>query len=136
MAYLPSTPLRLRVGGNLVDVSTYIKSQTQFLNITDPNAQKDHIPVDFGPTLLNVISKVGKDIGVVEYIMREFLAFLSTPTNPRHDPGLSLAEPGDQTVIDLAVANQTLGDQLDALALGNVDLVQAVLFSASDGVLH
>ena len=137
MAYLPLTPLRLRVGGNSVDVSTYIKSQTQFLNITDPNAQKDHIPVNFGPTLLTVISKVGKDIGGVEYIVGEFLVFLSTLTDPRHDLGLSLAEPGDQTVIDLAVAaNQTLGDQLDALALGNVDLVQAVLCSISDGVLH
>ena len=116
---------------------TYIKSQTQFLNITDPNAQKDHIPVDFGPTLLYVLSQVGKDIGGVEYIMGELLRFLSTPTNHRHDPGLSLAELGDQTVIDLAVAtNQTLGDQLDALALGNVDLVQAVVCSASDGVLH
>ena len=75
VAYLPSIPLRLRVGGNSMDVSTYIKSQTQFLNITDPNAQKDHIPVDFGPTLLYVLSQVGKDIGGVEYIMGELLDF-------------------------------------------------------------
>jgi len=56
-----------------MDISTYAKSQTQFLNVTDPNAQKDHIPVTFGPTLLNVMSKVGKDIGGAEFMMGRFL---------------------------------------------------------------
>jgi hypothetical protein len=55
-----------------MDISTYVKTQTQFLNITGPGAQQDHIPVTFGPTLLNVISKVGKDIGGAEYLMGEF----------------------------------------------------------------
>ncbi|KAF9645827.1 glycoside hydrolase family 79 protein [Thelephora ganbajun] len=102
-AYLPSIPLRLRIGGNSVDISTYVKSQTQFLNVTDPGAQKDHIPVTFGPTLLNVMSKVGKDIGGAEYLM-----------------GLSLSKPNDTTIAELAVAaHQILGDELDALLLGN-----------------
>ena len=55
-----------------MDISKYASSQTQFLNITDPNAQQDHVPVIFGPTLLNVIDKVGKDIGGAEYLMGTF----------------------------------------------------------------
>lgn len=55
-----------------MDISTYVTSQTQFLNVTDSGAQQDHIPVTFGPTLLNVLSKVGKDIGGAEYMMGAF----------------------------------------------------------------
>ena len=52
-----------------MDISTYSTSQTQFLNITNSSAQQDHIPVTFGPTLLNVMNKVARDIGGAEYMM-------------------------------------------------------------------
>jgi len=52
-----------------MDISTYVSSQTQFLNITDHGAQQDHVPVTFGPTLLKVMNKVSKDIGGAEYMM-------------------------------------------------------------------
>lgn len=54
-----------------MDISKYASSQTQILNVTDPNAQPDHVPVTFGPTLLNVMDKVGKEIGA-EYLMGKF----------------------------------------------------------------
>ena len=55
-----------------MDISTYVSSQTQFLNITDHGAQQDHIPVTFGPALLKVMNKVSKDIGGAEYMMGRF----------------------------------------------------------------
>ena len=114
----------MRVGGNAVDISKYDSSQTQFLNITDPNAQQDHIPVTFGPTLLNVIGKVGKDIGGAEYILGMFWSHPSTSSDLLGKPGLSLSNPDDPTVADLAVAaHQILGDGLDVLLLGNVGIL-------------
>jgi hypothetical protein len=65
-----------------MDISTYVPSQTQFLNITDPNAQQDHVPVTFGPTVLNVMNKVGKDIGGAEYVMGRFLSPLCASSDP------------------------------------------------------
>lgn len=104
-----------------MDISTYNKSQTLFLNITDPHAQKDHIPVTFGPTLLKVLDKVGKGIGGAEYVMGRFLLHPSAFSDPLRNSGLSLLKPDDPTIADLAVAaHQILGDQLDALLLGNV----------------
>ena len=55
-----------------MDISTYVSSQTQFLNITDHGAQQDHVPVTFGPTLLKVMNKVSRDIGGAEYMMGRF----------------------------------------------------------------
>ena len=69
-----------------MDISNYVSSQTAFLNITDPTAQQDHIPVSFGPTLLNVMSKVGKDIGGAEYVMGVFASLLSTLPDPYLTP--------------------------------------------------
>jgi len=62
-----------------MDISTYVSSQTQFLNITNHGAQPDHVPVTFGPTLLKVMNKVSKDIGGAEYMMGMFSFPLSTP---------------------------------------------------------
>lgn len=76
-----------------MDISTYVQSQTQFLNVTDPNAQKDHIPVTFGPTLLNVMNKVSEDIGGAEYLMGRFMLRLSTFSDPHSKPRSQFIEP-------------------------------------------
>ena len=86
--------MRLRVGGNAIDISTYVKSQTQFLNVTDPAAQQDHIPVTFGPTLLNVMNKVSQDIGGAEYIMGKYMLCLGTFSDPSSKPRSQLIKAG------------------------------------------
>jgi len=104
-----------------MDVSTYNKSQTLFLNVTNSGAQKDHIPVTFGPTLLNVMSKVSKDIGGAEYMMGRSMLRPSVSSDPHRNLGLPFLKPDDPMIADLAVAaHQILGGDLDALLLGNV----------------
>lgn len=44
-------PIRLRLGGNSMDSATYVANQTDILVFTDPNANPNDQPVNFGPVL-------------------------------------------------------------------------------------
>ena len=48
-------PVRLRVGGNSMDSSTYVPEQQQIINFTDPKANKDDQPVTYGQVLFDIM---------------------------------------------------------------------------------
>lgn len=48
-------PVRLRVGGNSMDSSTYVPDQQQIINFTDPTASKDDQPVTYGQVLFDIM---------------------------------------------------------------------------------
>lgn len=63
-------PLRLRIGGNSMDSSTYIPEQTSpMVQLTDPGANANNQPVKYGPMLWDVLKKVATDIGGAEYLI-------------------------------------------------------------------
>ncbi|KAF8840938.1 hypothetical protein BDN67DRAFT_996503 [Paxillus ammoniavirescens] len=98
------SPLRIRIGGNSMDGSTWVPTQTQMIVLTDPNAYYNDVPVNFGPTLFDVLNSMADTVGEMAFII-----------------GLSMRDPDDDTnVIELAAAaDQMLGDRLDSMLLGN-----------------
>ena len=68
---LSAVPLRFRIGGNSMDSSTFNESQTQFSVFTDPNANANDQPVNYGPLVFKVMDAVGKRLGGVEYLIGE-----------------------------------------------------------------
>ena len=103
--------LRIRIGGNGMDSSTYVPSQTQMIVLTDPNAYFNDIPVDFGPVFFDVLNAMADTVGEMQFII-----------------GLSMQNPSqDSNVIELATAaEQMLGRRLDAMLLGNVSRTTSV----------
>ncbi|KAH9900021.1 glycoside hydrolase family 79 protein [Cubamyces lactineus] len=96
-------PLRLRLGGNSMDSSTYVPNQQQIIQFTDPNADFDDQPVDYGPQLFDVMNGMSSAVGGAQYLV-----------------GLSLRTPNSTNIPLLAGdASKALGDSLDALLLGN-----------------
>jgi hypothetical protein len=99
-----SHPLRIRVGGNSMDSSTWVPDQTQEIILTDPNAYFNDVPTDFGPMLFDVMNAMYDKVGSMQFII-----------------GLSMQDPDNwDNVVELAAAAQSyLGDRLDAMLLGN-----------------
>nr|AEM76790.1 putative glycoside hydrolase [Armillaria mellea] len=100
-----SAPLRIRVGGNGMDGSTYVGSSiTKMLELTDPDAYFNDIPVDFSRVLFDIMNAMYDEVEPMQFII-----------------GLSMRDPAnDQNVLDLAKdARALLGDRLDAMLLGN-----------------
>lgn len=99
-----NSPLRIRVGGNSMDVSTYVPDQTEMIKLTDPNAYYNDVPCDFGPTLFDVMNTLADTVGEMQFII-----------------GLSMLDPSDDSnVLELAAAaREKMGDRLDAMLLGN-----------------
>ncbi|KXN82114.1 hypothetical protein AN958_03168 [Leucoagaricus sp. SymC.cos] len=99
-----SKPLRIRVGGNGMDGSTYVPSQKSVLEFSDPNAYFNDIPVNFGPALFDIMNGMYDKVGAMEFMI-----------------GLSMRNPDAwDNVVELAVAaEEKLGDKLDAMLLGN-----------------
>ena len=65
-----SLPVRMRIGGNSADDSTYVSSQTTVMEQFISNAaDSDDQPVDYGPVLWDVLSKVSSDIGGAAYLI-------------------------------------------------------------------
>jgi hypothetical protein len=86
--------------------STYVPSMTdRMLNLTDPNAYFNDIPVDFGPVLFDVMNQVQSSVGTMQFLI-----------------GLSMRHPDQlDNVIELAKDSVSkLGDSLDGMLLGNV----------------
>ncbi|KAF5338425.1 hypothetical protein D9758_012241 [Tetrapyrgos nigripes] len=105
----PSHPIRIRVGGNSADTSTYMPNQTSpMVVLTDPNANANYQPVSYGPMLWQVLNQVAKDVGGAQYLI-----------------GVSLNDTGRDDMI-VGSARQILGDSLDAVLIGNEPDLYAV----------
>ncbi|KAG6818333.1 hypothetical protein H0H93_005919, partial [Arthromyces matolae] len=99
-----SKPLRIRVGGNGMDGSTYVPNLKSFLEFTDPNAYFNDVPVNFGPIMFDVMNAMYDAVGPMQFIL-----------------GLSMRHPEDTSnVVTLAKAAEAhFGNRLDAFLLGN-----------------
>ncbi|KAI9001371.1 glycoside hydrolase family 79 protein [Trametes punicea] len=96
-------PVRLRLGGNSMDSSTYVPTQQEIIVFTDPNANFNDMPVDYGPQLFDVMKGISSAVGGAQFLI-----------------GLSLRTPNSTNIPLLAGdASKALGDDLDALLLGN-----------------
>ncbi|KAH9849982.1 glycoside hydrolase family 79 protein [Lenzites betulinus] len=96
-------PVRLRLGGNSMDSSTYVPSQPDIVEFTDPNANSNDQPVNYGPQLFSVMKGVSTAVGGAQFLI-----------------GLSLRTPNSTNIPLLAGdASNALGDDLDAFLLGN-----------------
>lgn len=98
------SPLRIRVGGNSMDSSTFVPDQSQMIILTDPNAYFNDVPVDFGPTFFDVLNSMANIVGEMNFMIT-----------------LSMQDPSNDTdVIELArAADEMLGARLDSMLLGN-----------------
>lgn len=118
-------PVRLRLGGNSMDSSTYVPDQPDIVEFTNPNANSNDQPVNYGPALFDVMNAVNDKIGGTEYLIgndykRKLLSLLTDP----HVLGLSLRQPNSTNIPLLAGdAQNALGDTLDAFLLGNVSRI-------------
>ena len=56
-----------------MDSSIFNETQTQFSVFTDPNANWNDQPVNYGPLVFKVMDAVGKHLGGVEYLIGESL---------------------------------------------------------------
>lgn len=54
-----------------MDSSTFNETQTQFSVFTDPNANWNDQPVNYGPLVFRVMDTVSKRLGGVEYLIGE-----------------------------------------------------------------
>ncbi|XP_006458891.1 hypothetical protein AGABI2DRAFT_177042 [Agaricus bisporus var. bisporus H97] len=99
-----SKPLRIRVGGNSMDGSSYVPDQTTPLVLTDPNAYFNDVPVNFGPALFDIMNGMSDKVGAMQ-----FMIGLSMRFPERWNEVLRLAQDTENK----------LGDRLDALLLGN-----------------
>ena len=64
-------PVRIRLGGNSMDSSTYVPGQEEAVVFTDPNANSNDQPVDYGPQLFDVMRGVSAAVGGAEYLIGE-----------------------------------------------------------------
>ncbi|KAI0787141.1 hypothetical protein BC629DRAFT_1515189 [Irpex lacteus] len=94
--------VRLRVGGNSMDSSTYVPEQQQIINFTDPTASKDDQPVTYGQVLFDIMKTT------------------SDKVNSQWLIGLTLRNPNStNTPLVASDAQKILGDYLDGALLGN-----------------
>jgi len=69
-----NSPLRLRVGGNSMDSSIYVPTQTSpMVQLLGDDANSNNQPVNYGPVLWDVLDKVAADIGGASYLVGEFM---------------------------------------------------------------
>ena len=62
-------PVRLRLGGNSMDSSTYVPDQSDIIEFTNPNANSNDQPVNYGPALFDVMNAVNDKAGGTEYLI-------------------------------------------------------------------
>lgn len=66
----PNRPLRLRIGGNSMDSSTYVPSQTSpMIQLTNSQANVNDQPVNYGPVLWDVVKLVAQNVGGAQYLI-------------------------------------------------------------------
>ena len=71
-------PVRIRLGGNSMDSSTYVPGQSDIIQFTDPNANWNDQPVNFGPQLFDVMKGVSSAVGGAQYLIGRSLSFLGS----------------------------------------------------------
>lgn len=69
-------PVRLRLGGNSMDSSTYVPDQKDIVEFTDPNANSNDQPVNYGEQLFEVMNAMSDKVGGAEYLVGEFSVIL------------------------------------------------------------
>ena len=62
-------PVRIRLGGNSMDSSTYVPSQENIIQFTDPNANSNDQPVNYGAQLFEVMKGISSQVGGVQYLI-------------------------------------------------------------------
>ena len=62
-------PLKLRLGGNSMDSSTYVPSQQQIIQFTDPTANVNDQTVSFGSVLFDVMKNADTKVGSAEWLI-------------------------------------------------------------------
>ena len=67
-------PVRLRLGGNSMDSSTYVPNQPDIIEFTDPNANSNDQPVNYGPQLFEVMKGVSSQVGGAQYLIGRYTA--------------------------------------------------------------
>ncbi|KJA16426.1 glycoside hydrolase family 79 protein [Hypholoma sublateritium FD-334 SS-4] len=99
-----SKPLRIRIGGNGMDGSTYIPTMTSVLEQAEADPYFNDIPVNFGPMFFEILNGMADKVGPMQFLI-----------------GLSMRTPDNFTNVETlaSTARQLLGDRLDALLLGN-----------------
>lgn len=70
------SPVRLRLGGNSMDSSTYVPSQTDIIDFTDPNANVNDQPVTYGGELFNIMKATSDKIGGVQWLIGAYRTYL------------------------------------------------------------
>lgn len=56
--------------GNSADVSNYVEGQTSpMVQLTDPKANANNQPVNYGPVLWDVMAEVGERSGGIDYLI-------------------------------------------------------------------
>lgn len=76
-ARTPGRPVRLRLGGNSMDSSTYIPDQQEIIKFTNPYANVNDQSVSFGSVLFDVLKTAGSKIGGVEWLIGNAFLFLA-----------------------------------------------------------
>ena len=68
-----NNPLRIRIGGNSMDSSVYVPTQTSpYIQPISGLGTPDDQPVNFGPVLWDVLDQVGSAIGGATYLIGTF----------------------------------------------------------------
>jgi hypothetical protein len=98
--------LRIRVGGNGMDASTYDPSlKDVMLTIPNPEAYFNEIPVIFGPVFFDVMNEMQSRVGGMHFMLG-----VSTRHPEEFSMGIKLTQD----------AKDKFGKSLDAVLLGNV----------------
>jgi hypothetical protein len=76
-----SKPLRIRIGGNSMDSSNYVPSQTSpMIQLIDNATNVNDQPVNYSPILWDVMDKVSTDIGGASYLLGLYFFHLMRPS--------------------------------------------------------
>lgn len=62
-------PVKLRLGGNSMDSSTYIPDQQEIIKFTDPNANVNDQPVSYGAELFKIMKAASDSVNSVEWLI-------------------------------------------------------------------
>ncbi|KAJ7098333.1 hypothetical protein C8R44DRAFT_888957 [Mycena epipterygia] len=110
--------VRVRIGGNSADSSTYLESQTTPMAVlNNPHANSDDESVNYGPAIWAALAKVAQMAGGVDYLIGMSLQINGDRSSDCI--GVPLRDPNNTTPEIVGDAKAALGDNLDALLLGN-----------------
>lgn len=62
-------PLRIRLGGNSMDSATYVPTQQDMIEFTDPSSNSNDPIVNFGPVTFDVMNSVSGSVGGIKYLI-------------------------------------------------------------------